>query len=57
MFWLLGLVAILQFGFHWVLKPAIVFSTPIFEVWGLWVILILIGVWLFAGGNQADISS
>ncbi len=48
MIWLIGLIVILQAGFHWLLKPAIVLSTPIFEVRGIILLIFLIGAWIIS---------
>ncbi len=52
MLWLIALVSILQFVFHWLLKPAIVLSTPLFEVRGLGFLIVLLAIWLFAGREK-----
>ncbi len=54
MFWLLFLVFILQFGFHWVLEPLIVLSTPIFEAHAIWLGVLLVGGWLLSGKGKID---
>lgn len=54
MIWLIVLVLILQSGFHWILKPAILFTTPIFEIsWIGWIVIALF-VWLFSGRDLHD---
>ena len=53
MIWLIGLVLILEAGFHWFLKPLITFSTPLFEFHSLQVLILLFAIWLFAG-SKAD---
>jgi len=52
MIWLIGVVAILQSFFYWILKPAILFATPIFELRGLSVLILFVGIWLISGRRQ-----
>ncbi len=54
MFWLISLIGILQFGFHWILKPAIDLTTPIFEAHAIWVLSLFLGVYFFSGRSQFD---
>ena len=52
MIWLLGVLLILQTSFHWILEPAILMTTPIFELKGLGWLLLLIGGWLISGRTE-----
>jgi len=52
MIWLIGLIAILQASFNWLLKPLIVLSTPLFEIEPLFILFVAVGVWLFTGRGK-----
>ncbi len=54
MIWLVGAVLMLQTIFYWILKPIIIFTTPIFELRGLGLIIIFIGAWLIAGRSASE---
>ncbi len=54
MIWLLGLVVILQALFHWLLKPLIIFSTPIVEL--QWIVLfgLVVFAWLISASTDRE---
>jgi len=52
MIWLLGVVLLLQSCFYWVLKPAINFSTPFFELRGFGLLILFLGAWLLSGRSN-----
>ncbi len=54
MIWLIGLVLTLQAIFYWILKPAIHFSMPIFEVRGFGLLFLLLGAWLLSGRVESQ---
>ncbi len=57
MIWLLGLVLIIQAGFYWFLKPAILLTTPVVELRGLLFVFLIIAAWLVSGRSQGNGSS
>ena len=54
MIWLIGLVLVVQGLFYWVLKPAISFTTPLFEAQSLFIVIIVVLAWLFSGKSQDE---
>ena len=54
MIWLVAALLILQMCFYWGFKPAILFLTPIFDLRGLPLLLLLVGAWLFSGRGIQD---
>ena len=56
MIWLISLVLILQGTFYWLIKPAILFVTPILELQGFGVIFLLILLWAFSGNDGRQLS-
>ncbi len=54
MFWLIGLIFILQASFQWLFKPLIVFTTPFFDFDWLLILLSLLVIWLLAGKQKID---
>ena len=49
MIWLLGIILLLQASFDWLLKPFIVFLTPIVELNSFELIALFLGAWIIAG--------
>jgi len=49
MVYLLLIILFIQSIFYWFLKPAIFFSTPIFELRGFGCLVLLALVWLISG--------
>ncbi len=45
MFWLFGIVALLQSLFYWFLKPAIISFSPIFEFRGISILIVVLAAW------------
>lgn len=54
MIWLIALILIIQSGFHWLLKPAILITTPIFEISGFAWVLIAVFIWLLSGRDMHE---
>ena len=54
MIWLFGLVALLQSFFYWLIKPMIVFLTPILEFQWLGVLLLVVAGWLISGRQEQE---
>ena len=49
MFWLIGLVLLLQAGSRLVIEPMIRISTTLLELRGIGLLMLLLGAWLIAG--------
>ena len=56
MSWLILMVLILQAAFYWVIKPTIIFATPILELRGLGMIVLLLSIWVFSQDNGSKFS-
>jgi len=54
MLWLFVLVALVQSTFYWVLKPLILFLTPVLEFRSLGIVVVVVLVWLISGKSRED---
>ena len=52
MVWLIILILTLQAFFYWLIKPIIILSTPLIELRGLNVVLLLFIAWIFSAMNN-----
>ncbi|KGG13035.1 hypothetical protein EV05_0709 [Prochlorococcus sp. MIT 0601] len=52
MFWLVGLVSLIQASFYWLLKPLIFATTSFFELRSLGLFFVLVILWLFSGTGK-----